>query len=201
MTILYACLTGYLLGSCLFAVILSRFLDYPDPRKHGSKNPGASNVIRLAGVKKGVIALLSDMAKGLVAILIIKYLIFFKTTPQYSIIGMGAIAVVIGHLFPIWFRFNGGKGVAAFFGSLLGIHFLAAIAGIISWLCLMLLFRIASISSLVGVMVSLIISLALVLHGDPNGGAFFPTLVAGGLVIWAHRENIQKLKDGNENKV
>ena len=202
--VIFTILTGYILGSLLAAVILSRFLKFPDPRKHGSKNPGTSNVVRTAGIENGIYVLLADVAKGAITVLIVKYIIAMHAQNSIaSLIGIGCIAAVIGHLFPVWFKFKGGKGVATFIGCLLVIDIWSGLLAIILWAAIMGVFRIASIASLIAVISGLILFIVQVIGGSKShlAGTVFPLVCAAAIVIWAHRENIKKLRAGNENKV
>ncbi len=197
---LYTVLTGYILGSILTAIILSKILKFPDPRQHGSNNPGTSNVVRTAGIENGIYVLLGDIAKGAITVLIVKYLIALDNPA--SMMGVGCIAAVIGHLFPIWFKFKGGKGVATFIGCLFAISFWSGLLAIALWAAIMLVFRIASIASLIAVIAGLVLFITQVITGASTlSGAIFPMVIAAAIVIWAHRDNIKQLRAGNEKKV
>jgi acyl phosphate:glycerol-3-phosphate acyltransferase len=198
--VLYTVLTGYILGSILTAIILSKILKFPDPRKHGSKNPGTSNVVRTAGIENGIYVLIGDIAKGAITVLVVKYLI--ATGNHAGMMGIGCIAAVIGHLFPVWFKFKGGKGVATFIGCLLAINVWSGLLAIALWAIIMLIFRIASIASLIAVIAGLVLFITQVISGTSTlSGAIFPMVVAAAIVIWAHRDNIKNLRAGNEKKV
>ena len=197
---LYTVIIGYLFGSILTAIILSKILKFPDPRKHGSNNPGTSNVVRTAGIENGIYVLLGDIAKGAIAVILVKF--FIANQSVAVMMGLACIAAVIGHLYPVWFKFKGGKGVATFIGCLLACNIWAGLLSMVLWGVILAVFRIASIASLIAVIAGLVLFISHVIRGGAEmSGAVFPLLVAAAIVIWAHRENIKKLRAGNEKKV
>jgi acyl phosphate:glycerol-3-phosphate acyltransferase len=203
MNFLYALLIGYFFGSILGAVVLSKLLDFPDPRQHGSKNPGTSNVVRVCGLKNGLWVLLMDMVKGALTILVIEHIVYYNATTNYAIVGIGCIGAVIGHLYPIWFKFKGGKGVATFIGCLLAINILVGLVALVVWALLMLLLRVPAISSIVSILVGTAVLIINALQNSQSISAklLFPVTIAAAIIIWAHRDNIKRLKEGNENKI
>ena len=197
---LYTVIIGYLFGSILTAIILSKILKFPDPRKHGSNNPGTSNVVRTAGIENGIYVLLGDIAKGAIAVILVKF--FIANQSVAVMMGLACIAAVIGHLYPVWFKFKGGKGVATFIGCLLACNIWVGLLSMVLWGVILAVFRIASIASLIAVIAGLVLFISHVIRGGAEmSGAVFPLLVAAAIVIWAHRENIKKLRAGNEKKV
>src|SRR5690606_14753239 len=150
-TVLFAALfvvAAYLIGSSSFAVIVSKLLGLADPRSYGSKNPGATNVLRSGSKKAAILTLLGDCLKGAVAVLLAKYL-----GPQYGVaengIALVALAVFVGHLWPVFFRFKGGKGVATALGVLLAINGWLGLATLATWLIIAYAFRYSSLAALV----------------------------------------------------
>src|SRR3990167_10652919 len=137
-------LIAYLVGSIPSAVLVSRFMDLPDPRTKGSGNPGATNMLRLGGKKPALFTFLSDMLKGLQVVGAVQ----FTTLPPFAVAG-ATIAVFLGHLFPIFAHFKGGKGVATYLGILLAFSPFSGMCWLIVWGVVAALFRYASLASLV----------------------------------------------------
>ena len=135
--------TAYLIGSFSTAIIVCRLYGLPDPRSQGSQNPGATNVLRFGGKKAAAITLLGDFLKGLLPVLVTRALDFSDTT-----IALVGIATVLGHLYPVYFGFKGGKGVATAFGVLLGLSWLLGAAAALTWIILAKLFRISSLAAI-----------------------------------------------------
>ena len=134
---------GYLIGSISTAIITCKLMGLEDPRSSGSNNPGATNVLRIGGKKAAIITLMGDMLKGLVPVLIVK---FFNL--EITVVALVAVGAFLGHLFPLFFKFKGGKGVATFFGSLIGISWQAGLAALASWLLIAYIFKYSSLSAL-----------------------------------------------------
>ena len=196
-------LVGYLLGSCPNGLIVSRARGI-DIRKHGSGNIGATNVLRVLGKKLGYLVFALDAAKGLVAVRL-AYLIAHAIQPDLvhpELIGIGAgVACILGHTFPVWLGFRGGKGVATSAGVLLGLMPLAVVSVFVIWLLLYQTTRYVSVASL-GAAVSLPIFVLLYLHFKMLTGAGllpFSILIAA-VVIWRHRSNMQRLVQGKEQR-
>jgi glycerol-3-phosphate acyltransferase PlsY len=180
---------GYLLGSIPFGVILTRLTGAGDLRTIGSGNIGATNVLRTG--RKGLAAatLLGDMLKGTVAVLLAGS--FGPAAAMAA--GLGAF---LGHLFPVWLGFKGGKGVATYLGILLGLFWKAALAFAVIWLAVAYLTRYSSLAALVA---ATAIPVVLLLLGATAGAALFAVLTA--LVFWMHRQNIGRLMAGTEGKI
>ena len=189
---LSAIIIGYLVGSICSAVIVCRIFDLPDPRLQGSKNPGATNVLRLAGKEYAAIVLLADMLKGFLPVLLAKAL---DAGP--IILGFTCLATVIGHMYPIYFKFKGGKGVATAIGALLGFHFMLGVLVIVTWLIVAKLTRYASVASIVSMVLAPFYSL----YAVGNENAFLPLAIITLFVLYKHRENITRLQDGKESKI
>jgi len=181
---------AYLVGSLSSAVLVAKFFNVPDPRTQGSGNPGATNMLRLAGKLPAIITLLADALKGTLPV-------FFAVLIDMSGFSLGliALAAVLGHVFPIFFKFQGGKGVATFFGGLIAISPLTGLVAIIAWIAIVLITRYASLASLLASAVAT----GCTLFFEP--GAFIPVLLIFVLIAWRHLENIRLLQQGLENKI
>jgi glycerol-3-phosphate acyltransferase PlsY len=180
---------AYLLGSLSFAILLSRLAGGPDPRASGSGNPGATNMLRVAGKKLAVMTLLGDLLKGVLPILIAK--LFGLSLHQQAWIGLAA---VVGHLYPLYFRFRGGKGVATAAGMLLGLYPPAALLALAAWALVFLLTRTSSLASLIAT------PLTLPLLAWQQPAALLPACVLTGLIVWRHRSNLRDLFAGRERR-
>jgi glycerol-3-phosphate acyltransferase PlsY len=190
MNIALAALFGYLLGSIPFGLILTRAAGGPDVRTIGSGNIGATNVLRTG--RKGLAAatLLCDMLKGTAAVLIAAH---FAGHDAALAAGLGAF---LGHLFPVWLKFKGGKGVATYIGVLIGLVWPAALIFCAIWLVAAWAFRYSSLSALIA---SAVTPLALWFLGQPGPAVLFVVLTA---MLWImHRANIQRLMAGTEGKI
>lgn len=183
---------AYLFGSVSSAIIVCKLMRLPDPRGQGSGNPGATNVLRIGGKKAAIITLLGDALKGVIPVLLAKAL---GADPMYVALAM--LAAVIGHLYPIFFRFQGGKGVATVVGSLLALCWPAGLAFIATWLVLAFAFRYASVSSLSAA----VLAPLYVWYFNGNTAYYLATLVMCLFVIFRHRSNIEKLIAGKESKI
>ncbi len=182
---------AYLCGSLSSAVIVCKLLNLPDPRKEGSGNPGTSNVLRIGGKKAALMVLVADALKGFVPVFLA---IAIGIHGFY--IGIVALAAVIGHVFPIFFKFKGGKGVATFLGCSFALAPIAGVVFIAAWLIVAAIFRYSSLASLSASLLTLIYLTVLV-----KVGYFIPGLAILLLIIWKHKDNIQRLKNGVENKL
>ena len=183
---------GYLLGSLSSAIIVCRLLGLPDPRGEGSGNPGATNVLRIGGKKAAAITLIGDMLKGLVPVLIAK-LLGADLTIQAAV----AVAAFLGHLYPLFFGFKGGKGVATALGVLLGLHWPVGLLTIATWLVIAKVFKISSLAALLAILVTQLYIWLLI----PNNSLIIAMLFMGTLLFWRHRTNIKGLLAGSEGKI
>jgi glycerol-3-phosphate acyltransferase PlsY len=196
-----ACLAGYLLGSVPFGVLVARFAAGVDPRTVGSGNIGASNVARSAGKKAGAFTLLLDAGKAALPMLLVRALLArLGASPgaaeAWSLCtGLSAFA---GHLWPIWLRFHGGKGVATGFGVFAVLAPMAALLAVVAFAVGYGATRIAAVGSLTGVAVCAVG--VFLIHGLASPVPWAGLLVAA-LVVWRHRGNIQRMMQGQENKV
>jgi acyl phosphate:glycerol-3-phosphate acyltransferase len=202
--ILYSILAiaaAYLIGSLSFAVIVSRAMGLQDPRTFGSKNPGATNVLRSGSKAAAVVTLLLDALKGLLPVLAVKWF-----GPGWGL-GDGTLALVglaafLGHLWPVFFKFKGGKGVATFIGVVFGIHVLLGVATGATWLIIAFFFRYSSLASLI----SAAFAPAYYLMGDKvqwyaEASVALALAAMGMLLAWRHRENISRLLKGTESRL
>jgi len=182
---------AYLLGSVPTGVILARAFSDVDPRTQGSKNIGATNIYRTAGKKLGIIALLGDILKGLIPVVIAR-----ATLDSHFWIGAVALAAFLGHLYPIYLKFKGGKGIATGLGAFLALAPLAAILSFLVFAAVVYKSRYISLGSLTAT-AAFPILLAL-LHSP---AIYIPfAVIIGALIFYRHRENIQRLLAGKENK-
>jgi len=180
-------LLAYLIGSLSFAILLSRLAGMPDPRAGGSGNPGATNMLRLAGKRLAICTLFGDLLKGLLPVLLAASL--DMSVQQQAWIGLAAVC---GHLYPLYFRFRGGKGVATAAGALLALYPPAALLAIAAWL---LVFRMTRTSSLAA-LIALPLCLPLLAWQQP--GALLPMSLLATLIVWRHRSNVRDLFAGRE---
>lgn len=180
---------AYLMGSISSAIIVSRLLGLPDPRGEGSGNPGATNVYRLGGKKAAVITLLGDLLKGLIPVLIAKAL----NLPLEAQL-LVALAAFLGHLYPVFFSFKGGKGIATTAGVLFGLDWRVGLAALVTWLAI---YKWKKISSLAGLSTAAMTPLWILGITGSRTFALFGIALAV-LIFWRHRSNIAKLRAGTE---
>lgn len=183
---------GYLMGSICSAVIVCRVFSLPDPRIEGSKNPGATNVLRLAGKHYAAIVVIADILKGTLPVLLGKVL-----GADPTVLGFTALAAVVGHIFPVFFGFKGGKGVATALGGLLGLQFMVGIVAVATWLTIANFSRYSSLASIITIIFTPIFSLMIV----GNVAVFPPLALMTLLILFKHRYNITRLMDGVEPKL
>ena len=189
-------LIAYLIGSVSFAVVVSRVMGLPDPRSYGSKNPGATNVLRTGRKVAAALTLLGDAAKGWLAVFLVDH--FFATTvpPVYQMAPV-AIAVLVGHMAPVFHRFQGGKGVATALGVLLALNVWLGVGAASSWLIIAIFFRISSLAALVGALSAPVY--CYLLYG------LHPYTLAVGIIalllVWRHQANIRNLLAGKEGRI
>ncbi len=192
---------AYLIGSISTAIVVCKLMGLPDPRSEGSGNPGATNVLRVGGKKAATITLFGDTLKGFIPVFIAS---FFDLTPiGFAFIGFAAF---IGHLYPLFFGFKGGKGVATMLGVLFGIHWAVGLATALTWLIMAKGFKISSLSALVATLLApfyifLIMGLYLKINMDHVLPLIISTAVMTALLFWRHRSNIQNILSGKEGKI
>ena len=191
-----AVLVAYLIGSVSFAVIVSRVMKLPDPRTYGSNNPGATNVLRTGRKSAAVLTLIGDCAKGWFAVFLTEK-IFGTAVPPVEVMSLVAVAVVIGHMFPLFHRFQGGKGVATALGVLLGLNLWVGLGAAATWAIIAFFLRISSLAALIaGVSAPAYCYLLYGVH---------PYTAAAGvialLLLWRHKSNIKNLLAGTEPRI
>lgn len=191
LSIIYV-IVGYLVGSVCSAVIVCRLFCLPDPRTAGSNNPGATNVLRIAGPKCAIIVLVADMLKGFLPVFLAKLL-----GVHYAVLGYICLAAVLGHMFPIFFKFKGGKGVATALGAFLGLNWLLGVLVLATWLLVALISRYSSLAALVAVVCAPFYSL-FITHSVYG---FMPLGLIVMMIIYKHHGNITRLVDGTEPKI
>lgn len=198
---LVATLAAYLVGSLAFAVIVSRVMGLKDPRSFGSKNPGATNVLRSGNKAAAIVTLLLDAMKGLLPVLAVKWL-----GKSYGLddgtVALVGLAAFLGHLWPVFFKFQGGKGVATFMGVVFGIHPLLGLVTGATWLIIAFFFRYSSLASLV----SGAFAPAYYLLGDriqwyTDASVAIALFAMAMLLAYRHRENINRLLQGKESRL
>ena len=191
-----AVLTAYLIGSVSFAVLVSRAMKLPDPRTYGSNNPGATNVLRTGRKAAAALTLLGDCAKGWIAVFAAVQLLAGEMSAVDGI-ALAAVAVTIGHMYPVFHRFQGGKGVATALGVLLGLNVWIGLGAAATWAMIAFFLRISSLSALVAAVSAPVFCFMLY-------GVHPYTLACGViavLLIWRHKANIKNLLAGTEPRI
>ena len=193
---LIVAVAAYLIGSVSFAVIVSAVMGLADPRSYGSKNPGATNVLRSGNKTAAILTLIGDAFKGWLAVWLVDHF-----GAHYGLdddaVALAAIAVFLGHLYPLYFRFKGGKGVATAAGVLLAINPVLGLATLLTWVIVAFFFRYSSLAALVAAIFAPLF----------DGFLFGPSIVTlaivvmSALLIWRHRGNIAKLMAGQESRL
>jgi glycerol-3-phosphate acyltransferase PlsY len=187
---------AYLIGSVSFAVVVSKAYGLSDPRTYGSKNPGATNVLRSGNKTAAVLTLLGDALKGWLAVFLAQ-----KFGPQYGVgdagVALVAVAVFLGHLYPVFFKFQGGKGVATALGILLALDLWLGLATLATWIIIAVFFRYSSLASIISA------AFAPLYHAMfwELGVTTLAIGVMSLLLLWRHRLNIEKLIAGKESRL
>lgn len=199
----FVLIISYLLGSVNFGIIISKLIHKRDIRAFGSGNAGATNVYRTFGAKSGVIVLFGDMAKGVIAILLAQLAIKYFGAADYTLYFAGLLCV-LGHMFPVFFKFKGGKGVATTTGIILFTEPLVFIIMFIVFFLIAFLFKYISLASIVAAAAYTLGVMLLVCIEQPVLEMLIIRIVVsfiiGSLIIFSHRENIKRIKDGTEKK-
>ena len=185
-------LIAYLIGSINSAIILSKVLKLPDPRTQGSKNPGATNMLRIGGKKIAAFVLLIDVWKGLSPILLAYS--YTSSSLELSIIALFAF---LGHVYPVFYSFKGGKGVATFIGGLIGINPLVGLSFILIWLFVAKVLNISSLSALVATLLTPIVFYFIEMDIEATGVIALICL----WIFFTHRSNIKRLVSGEEGQI
>jgi glycerol-3-phosphate acyltransferase PlsY len=193
-------LIAYLIGSISFAVVVSKCMRLPDPHSYGSGNPGATNVLRTGNKLAAVLTLIGDALKGYLAVMLARILLgdesLTSTLNSWLLCGV-VVAVFLGHLFPIFHGFKGGKGVATACGILLGINWILGLATLSTWIIVAIFMRYSSLAALAAAVFGPIYFVFL-FGFQPMGIAL---LIVCLLLIWRHRSNIHNLMNGKESRI
>ena len=184
--------SAYLLGSVSAAIIVCKTLGLSDPRTGGSGNPGTTNVMRLYGKKAAFLTLVGDIFKGIIPVLLAKVIVNSE-----FIIAICGLAAFLGHIFPIYFKFEGGKGVATLIGILFATHWLLGVSYIITWILTALIFRYSSLAALIAVLPIPIYSYFI----EHNNQYTISFAVIAIILFWRHKLNIYNLLNGKEDKI
>ena len=184
--------SAYLIGSFSTAIITCKIMGIEDPRHTGSQNPGATNVLRHGGKKAAIITLFGDMLKGLIPVLIAVQL----QMPS-SIIALTGLCALLGHVFSVYYGFKGGKGVATYYGIILGMNWLAGLIALAIWLVTAALLKISSLSALVSIFATPFILWYFSQSTELTAAAALMSIV----VFWRHQNNIKSLLQGSEVKI
>lgn len=190
-TFLIFFILAYLLGSINSAIIVSKLMHLPDPRQQGSCNPGTTNVLRNSGKLAGGLVLAGDILKGIIPV---AFACCFSV--HGFLLGMIGVAAVIGHLFPLYFQFKGGKGVATAFGVIFALSLILGLVAVVIFGIITALTRYVSLGSLCSITAMPIFALCM-----GKLGLTLPLLMMAAVVIWRHSENINRLRNGTENKL
>jgi glycerol-3-phosphate acyltransferase PlsY len=183
---------GYLCGSLASAVIVCRIMGLPDPRKQGSGNPGATNVLRLGGKKAAALTLAGDMLKGAVPVLLAHLL-----SDSPAVLASTAVAAIIGHMYPVFFQFKGGKGVATTFGAVAALVYPVALFMGAVWVLTAMATRYASLASMAAAVAAPLFALVFI----QQPATIVALVIIAALLVYRHRENIQRLRDGIESEI
>lgn len=195
MALLIVVVFAYLIGSISFAVIVSRAFRLPDPREYGSGNPGATNVLRSGRKSAAVLTLLGDCAKGWIAVYAAA-----QALPEAAAMAaaIAAVAVIMGHMYPVFHAFRGGKGVATALGALLALNWILALGTLATWITMAVFFRYSSLAALVSALFAVFFALILFNAAHPF---FAAVAVVAALLVWRHRSNIRNLLAGKETRI
>jgi len=185
-------LLGYLIGSISSSIITARMMNLPDPRSLGSGNPGATNMLRTGNKKAAGITLVGDLLKSLIPLLAARAL-----NADILVLCMVGLATILGHMYPVYYRFTGGKGVATTVGALTGIYWPLAAIWIIGWLVTARLSGYSSLAALVATTLTPVASMALNQHAIVTMTCVFIAII----VAWRHRSNVTRLLNGQESKI
>jgi acyl phosphate:glycerol-3-phosphate acyltransferase len=195
-TVLGLTLLAYAIGSISFAVIVSRAFGLPDPRTYGSHNPGATNVMRTGKRAAALLTLLGDGVKGWLAVFVAAR--FADAATVETAMASAAVAVVVGHAYPVFFRFHGGKGVATALGVLVAVNLYVALGAVATWLIIFAFFRISSLSALVAAAFAPFFTLILYNAAHPY---FIGVGIVCAFLIARHHSNIRNLLTGTEGRL
>jgi acyl phosphate:glycerol-3-phosphate acyltransferase len=187
--VLFWIIAAYLIGSVSTAILFSRFQGLPDPREHGSGNPGATNVLRLGGKKAAAVVLLGDALKGALPVWLASL-----TGVAYPALAWIILAATLGHIFPLFFHFRGGKGVATAWGGLIALSLPLGLLLAGTWVIVAAITRYSSLAALITVILAPFYTFWI-------GANVFPIILLSAILIWRHKDNIQRLYEGKESKI
>ena len=182
---------AYLIGSVSSAILLCRLFRLPDPREHGSLNPGTTNVLRIGGKNLAAVVLILDVLKGFFTVWVVQLL-----SASNLVITIASLAVFLGQLFPVFFNFRGGKGIAVTLGIITAFYWQLSLLLLLIWIVVFLVFRISSLAALSATIVALISTFWL-----PNREFAICLMVISLLILFRHKENIKKLLNKTECKI
>jgi acyl phosphate:glycerol-3-phosphate acyltransferase len=201
MTPLIFVVCAYLIGSVSFAVLMSKAFGLADPRSYGSGNPGATNVLRSGKKAAAALTLIGDAAKGWLAVFLAIQFVPHDA-PRLMIVALVALAVFLGHVFPIFLKFKGGKGVATALGVLLALNVWMGLFVLFTWLLVAVTFRYSSLAALVASIVAPIFAMLVKQHGEHlRPELVLAVAIMSLLLIWRHKGNIKNLMTGKESKI
>ncbi len=189
--LLYA-LAGYLVGSVSTAIIVCKLMGLEDPRSVGSNNPGATNVLRHGGKKAAIITLIGDMLKGLAPVILVMWI-----EPVAAAVAVTGLGAFLGHVFPVYYGFKGGKGVATYYGVLLGFNWITGVAALLIWLLTALVSKLSSLSALVSALCAPVMLWLISQSAELTLGLGLMTA----LLYWRHRSNIRNIIAGKEHRI
>ena len=189
--LIYA-LAGYLVGSISAAIITCKLMGLEDPRSVGSNNPGATNVLRHGGKKAAIITLIGDMLKGLVPVILVTII-----EPAATAVALTGLGAFLGHVYPVYYGFKGGKGVATYYGVLLGFSWITGIGALLIWLLTALISKISSLSALMSALCAPFILWLVSGSAELTATLALMTL----LLYWRHRSNVRNIIAGREHKI
>lgn len=192
LTIIISASLAYLVGSISTAIITCKIMGIEDPRNTGSNNPGATNVLRHGGKKAAVITLLGDALKGLLPVLLIVQL-----QPDSLTVAFVSLFALLGHIFPIYYGFKGGKGVATFYGVILGLNWIIGVTVLAIWLFIAKLLKISSLSALV----SIFMTPLMIWYSSHSIELTTAVSLMAVLIFWRHKKNIKSMLQGSEVKI
>lgn len=193
---------AYLLGSISFSVIFSKKIAGVDVRKEGSKNAGTTNVLRTAGKKAAALTLICDILKGVIAILI-GYAISFITEDLNAalLVQIAGIFAIIGHTFPVFFKFKGGKGIATSLGILLLINYQIGLICLVFWLIIVIFTKMISLGSIMAAILFPVLTIFITQNYLVEGNYILFGIIVAAFVVFNHRSNVKRILEGNENKL
>ncbi len=183
---------AYLMGSLSTAIIVCKLMGLPDPRTQGSQNPGATNVLRIGGKRAAAITLAGDALKGLLPVLL-----GYAMHQPIANLGILGFAAFVGHLYPVFFSFRGGKGVATAFGAIIGISWMVGLAVLATWLVMAKIFKISSLAALTAAFLAPLYFWLF----ESNLPLLFTSILMSIMLIYRHRSNIRNLVKGTEDTI